>query len=146
MACAQAPQQSEPVSPPFDIAAVKAHIHQANGEYGKRFLTADSSWYAARYCENACILPDHMPTLCGRNNLRDYYYNQGKNKILKLTITETQVFGNGDNVTEEGVYELFDDKGNSLDKGKFIALWKPENGAWKLYREIWNSDLPPAKP
>jgi hypothetical protein len=34
-----------------------------------------------------------------------------------------------------------DGKGGSVDKGKFIALWKQEVGKWKMYREIWNYDI-----
>jgi ketosteroid isomerase-like protein len=29
-----------------------------------------------------------------------------------------------------------------LCKGKYIVLWKKENGKWKLHRDISNSDLP----
>jgi hypothetical protein len=46
-------------------------------------------------------------------------------------------------VVEEGDYVFPDGKGGSFDKGKFIALWKPEDGKWKLYREIWNTDITP---
>ncbi len=32
------------------------------------------------------------------------------------------------------------------DKGKVITIWRKQtDGSWKVYREIWNSDLPAAK-
>jgi ketosteroid isomerase-like protein len=53
-------------------------------------------------------------------------------------------YGDKNLVVEEGTYNFPDGKGGSVDKGKFIALWKQEDGKWKLYREIWNTDIPPA--
>jgi ketosteroid isomerase-like protein len=44
--------------------------------------------------------------------------------------------------TEEGVYEIKTKDGKQLDKGKYIVLWKKEDGKWKLHRDISNSDLP----
>ena len=52
------------------------------------------------------------------------------------------ITGTSDLIVEEGSYDFPDDKGGSFDKGKFIALWKQEDGNWKLWREIWNTDLP----
>jgi ketosteroid isomerase-like protein len=54
------------------------------------------------------------------------------------------IYGNESLVVEEGTYNFPDGKGGSFDKGKFIALWKQEGGKWKLYREIWNTDMPPS--
>jgi hypothetical protein len=32
--------------------------------------------------------------------------------------------------------------GSILDTGKYIVIWKRENGAWKWHRDIWNSSRP----
>jgi ketosteroid isomerase-like protein len=55
-----------------------------------------------------------------------------------------EIYGNEDLVVEEGTYNFPDGKGGSIDKGKFIAIWKQEDGKWKLYREIWNTDITPS--
>ena len=34
----------------------------------------------------------------------------------------------------------------SVDNGKFIAIWKQEDGKWKLFREIWNTNNAPPVP
>ena len=47
---------------------------------------------------------------------------------------------------EVGVYTFTDDKGVVFDKGKFIVLWKNVDGKWKLFRDIFNSDMPPPPP
>jgi len=47
---------------------------------------------------------------------------------------------------ETGKYELFVGDKVSAEKGKFIVIWKEENGKWKMHRDIWNSDAPPPPP
>lgn len=37
---------------------------------------------------------------------------------------------------------ILDKDGKQLDKGKYIVLWKKEEGKWKLFRDCYNSDLP----
>jgi len=34
------------------------------------------------------------------------------------------------------------DRGYVLDKGKYIVIWKQEEGQWKLHRDIFNSSMP----
>jgi len=29
--------------------------------------------------------------------------------------------------------------GETLDRGKFLVVWKSVDGSWKLHRDIWNS-------
>ena len=68
------------------------------------------------------------------------------NKDFKVVITATNVYGGPDAVIEEGYYTFPGDDGVIYDKGKFIAIWKQEDGKWKLFREIWNTDNAPPVP
>ena len=49
-------------------------------------------------------------------------------------------------VSEVGSYSMTDKSGKEIDKGKYIVLWKMEDGKWKLHRDIFNSDMPPMAP
>jgi hypothetical protein len=37
-----------------------------------------------------------------------------------------------------------DGNGNTIDKGKYIAIWRKEDGDWKIFSNMYNSNLPPA--
>ncbi len=37
---------------------------------------------------------------------------------------------------------MFGADNKSLDKGKYVVVWKKQNGNWKMYRDIWNSNMP----
>jgi ketosteroid isomerase-like protein len=129
----------------FDINAVKSLIAEANKVYGERFKRNEAELYAERYCEDALIFPSENPAISGRDAIRNYYYDNGKNKDLSIVIQATKVYGSPDMVVEEGTYDFPDGRGGSFDQGKFIALWKMEAGKWKLFREIWNTNISPKK-
>ena len=62
--------------------------------------------------------------------------------IRNIKLNTEEVSGGETAVVETGSYELFADNNVSIDKGKFIVLWKKENGKWKMHRDIYNSDIP----
>ena len=127
----------------FSIDSVKAHISKMNESYSERFMSNDSTFYADRYCIDARVYSPGMPAVTGRDSIRSFFYNNGNNKEAKIELPAGNIYGNEELVVEEGIYNFPDGKGGSVDKGKFIALWKKENGNWKLFREIWNTDLTP---
>jgi ketosteroid isomerase-like protein len=127
----------------FSIDPVKAHIIEMNKTYGNRFTTNDSMFYIERYCKDAVVMGAQAPSVSGRDAIRNYFYNDGKNKEMTIELPAGNFYGNADMIIEEGTYNFPDGKGGSFDKGKFIAIWKEEDGKWKLYREIWNTDIAP---
>jgi len=126
----------------FSIDSVKAHIIKMNESYSERFMTNDSLFYVVRYCANAEVYSPNMPAVKGRDAIRKFFYNDGNNKEAKIELPAGNFYGGPDCVVEDGAYNFPDGKGGSVDKGKFIAIWKHEDGKWKLYREIWNTDNP----
>lgn len=129
----------------FSIDSVKAHIIKMNESYGERFMSNDSTFYADRYCIDAKVYSPGMPAVTSRDSIRSFFYNNGNNKEAKIELPAGNFYGNADFVVEEGSYSFPDGKGGTIDKGKFITIWKQEDGKWKLYREIWNTDMAPAE-
>jgi ketosteroid isomerase-like protein len=129
----------------FDLATVKAHIVLMNKSYSERFMRNDTVYYNERYCKDAEVYAPQMQMVKGIDSIRNFFYQNGTNKEAKIELPVGNIYGNAELVVEEGIYNFPDGKGGSLDKGKFIAIWKQENGKWKLYREIWNSDIAPTK-
>jgi ketosteroid isomerase-like protein len=61
-------------------------------------------------------------------------------KGAKLETVDLQVYPGS--AWEAGNYTLTGVKGEVMDRGKYIVVWKDEGGKWKLHRDIWNSSLP----
>jgi ketosteroid isomerase-like protein len=57
-------------------------------------------------------------------------------------ITPVEIKVNGDFAYDYGYYEgetLFTNGRSSRWIGKYVIVWKKENGKWKIYLDIWNS-------
>ncbi|MES1249162.1 MAG: hypothetical protein ABUL46_00685 [Chitinophaga rupis] len=53
----------------------------------------------------------------------------------------TAVYGEGDNyVTEEGIWQSFDEQHKLFDDGKFLVLWKKTPAGWKMFRDSFSSN------
>lgn len=130
----------------FNLDAAKADIAASSETFGSAFANGDSVNFASHYTSDACINPSNMPKMCGTAAITAFFNGGYKMGIRGIKITTAEVMGGIDAVVETGTYEMFADKNVSIDKGKFIAVWKQENGKWKMYRDIWNTDMPAAAP
>lgn len=138
--CTNEPGKTEAAS--FSLDSVKAAIAESNKTYGECFARGDSAGFVSRYTSDGCLNAPNMPKLCGPQAITAFFNGARQQGARDLKITTDEVTGGKDAVIETGVYELFADKGVSVDKGKFIVIWKEENGKWKMHRDIFNSDLP----
>jgi ketosteroid isomerase-like protein len=62
--------------------------------------------------------------------------------IGAIELNTIEVWGDENFITEEGTFVLKAKDSTQLDKGKYLVLWKKENGKWRFHRDISNSDLP----
>jgi len=143
--CNSTPTSNVPTPASFNLDSVKAYITEMNKSYGQRFKTNDIAFYKERYCKDAAVYCPNVPAVVGIDSIITFFYSGGNNTEAIIELPAGNIYGNADLVVEEGPYNFPDGKGGSVDKGKFIALWKKEDGKWKLYREIWNTDLPPSR-
>ncbi|HEY1201216.1 MAG TPA: DUF4440 domain-containing protein, partial [Niastella sp.] len=65
--------------------------------------------------------------------------------MKELKITTVDLTGNAELLVETGMYEMMGDGNKTLDKGKYVVVWKPEGDGWKIYRDIGNSNMAPHK-
>lgn len=130
----------------FNIDSIKTFINAHNEQFSSAMVTGDSATIAAGYHSQALIFGNNMPMLKGGAAMGNAMKVIPTMGVKQFKVSSTDVYGDDDLVVEEGVWEMRGD--NIKDNGKFIALWKKENGQWKMYRDIWNSDNPlpaPAK-
>ena len=62
--------------------------------------------------------------------------NSIKNDSRNIVYTTTSLTADSAFLVELGKYELKDNNGNLKGNGKYLVVWKNENGDWKLYRDI----------
>jgi len=126
----------------FDLAAAKKSIDEANAAFGDLVKKGDSTGIANLYASDAKLMGSNMPAASGKAAIQSAYNGMLGMGIGGATLTSTDVWGTESLVSEEGTYSLSDKSGKEIDKGKYIVLWKMEDGKWKLFRDCFNSDLP----
>jgi ketosteroid isomerase-like protein len=130
----------------FDLASAKRSIDSTNAVFAGLVSRGDSAGLAAMYTADAKMMGSNMPAASGTAAIKSAFggmFSMMGTVDLKPTVVD--VWGNADMLVEEGTYTM-SQKGKEIDRGKYIVLWKMEDGKWKLFRDIFNSDLPPMAP
>ena len=121
----------------FNLSEVKNIIRDNNKLYRIAFLSGDSAAFADLHHSRTINMPPDQPLMIGRGVMGAMIKTVSQNDITDYKVNTTNVYGGPEYVIEEGNYEI-DGKGTTLEKGKYIVIWKEENGRWKIYRSIWN--------
>jgi ketosteroid isomerase-like protein len=128
----------------FDLAAVRKVVDSTNAVFSSMVSKGDSVGLASLYTSDAKFMAPNAPTASGRNAIQSAFAGLfAAMGTPGLTLTTNDLWGTEDLLTEVGSYTMTDKTGKEIDKGKYIDLWKMEDGKWKLVRDIFNSDNPP---
>ncbi len=132
---------------PHYTDTIKNNISEVNKRYGEAFSKGDSSLFINCYTPDACVMAANIPALCEKGGLLRFFKFAYKSGIRNIVFTTAGLYGQtADYVTEQGNYEMFNSENQSLGKGKYLVLWKKTAEGWRMYRDMFNSDAPPAKP
>ena len=126
----------------FDLTNARKEIETANKQFVEFFDKSDSVGLANMFTIDGKSMEPNEPSFNGRSKIQTHFsivMNAGANKLRLLT---TGLWGDENMLAEEGEYTFIDKDGKQLDKGKYIVLWKKEEGKWKLFRDCYNSNLP----
>ncbi len=130
----------------FDLAAAKKEIETANRALSDYMAKGDSVSLASAYSTDGALMLNNMPAVKGKENLITLWGSFINAGMGGLELTTIEVWGDENYITEEGLIVIKAKDGTQLDRGKYLVLWKKENGKWKLHRDISNSDLPVVTP
>ena len=130
------------VKPAFDPVAAKKSIEETNAAFCDFFKKGDSVALANLYASDAKLMGANMPAITGKSGIQSTFGGLINAGITGLTLTTADTWGAESLVGEEGTFTLSDKAGKEVDHGKYIVLWKMEDGKWKLFRDCWNSDNP----
>ena len=125
----------------FNLTTAKTEIVAANKEFMTFFAAGDSVGLANLYSQDAKFMMTGAPAISGRKNIQSVLSGIMNSGISSVDLRTIDIWGNENLITEEGELSLFVGE-DEVDRGKYIILWKKENGKWHLFRDIFNSNLP----
>jgi ketosteroid isomerase-like protein len=135
------PQTKVESSHVFNMDSVKTFLNAHNERFSSEMINGDSAAIAKDYLSDASVLPPDMPAGKGGAVIGGVSTMMKNMHATQFKVWMTDVQGNEEMIVEEGRWELRGEN-NMKDAGKFVVLWKPVNGEWKIAKDIWNRDAP----
>ena len=140
--------QSAP--PAADTAADEAAIRAADSTWFAAYNAGDVDGVAALYADDAVVSVPGAPPARGSAAIREALARdmEGTSKGgFTLTPSATPETGaSGDLGYIWNTFKVTDKSGATVDAGKYLTLAARKDGKWRIIRDIWNSDSPPAPP
>ena len=125
-------------------ADLRAQIQKMSQAWDKAYNAGDAAAVAALYTKDATVMAPGAEPVSGTKAIQSLFaaeIAQG----TKNTLTPKDVVGFGDYALETGGWVATSADGKHLDHGPYLTFYKKADGGWKLYRDIWNSSMPPSK-
>lgn len=119
----------------LDENLIKVHaLNKDNAESYVKFV----------YAEDAIIFPPNKTLIKGQLAITEFYQTYPPMTDFDMKTAEIMIFGDLAYTWHNWSVTLpLPDQGTYKDSGTIISIWhKQKDGSWKLWREIWHSDMP----
>ena len=130
----------------FDLKAAKAEIDENNRRFMELISKKDAAGLAQLYTNDGQFMGANMTSSKGKDAIQATFQNYFNSGIAKIELQNLAIWGDEDMLVTEDAWQIFVEDGTEVDRGKAIVVWKKEDGTWKMYRDIINSDLPMPTP
>jgi ketosteroid isomerase-like protein len=123
-------------------SSAREAIIAANKQFEAAHLKGDAAAIAAQYTENAQLLWEDRQIIQGRAAIEAEWRKDMGGPGRKATIALLEVEQHGDWAFETSKFLVTAPSGKVIYDGKYICIWKRENGQWKIHRDIGNKNSP----
>jgi uncharacterized protein (TIGR02246 family) len=127
---------------------LKHEIERLNAAAMEAFRRKDAQQIAAGFTADGRFLGPNAPIAIGRAAIAAHWAQMMAlpNVTARWATSHVEVAQSGELAYEIGTYDLaFDsDAGRFEDHGKYVVVWRKEDGAWKIAADAINSDKPMA--
>jgi uncharacterized protein (TIGR02246 family) len=127
----------------LDMGAQRATIdaRSAIGAAREAFMEAcrrnDAHGISALYTMDGRLLPQGSDVVNGRAAIERFWANATSKGTRTLETAKLKV--QRDSAYEVGRYRVVGRDDEELDTGKYVMIWKLEDGSWLIHRDIWST-------
>jgi len=137
----------------FSLSPLSAQNYQGNQEdidqiianakaFSGYLMAGDLEGVLNSYTADGKIFPNNLPIMEGRESLAKYWAPSPGYRTLHHQVTAIELVVTGDEARDYGHYEgrsVGPDGKERSWQGKYVIIWKKEDGEWKMYLDIWNA-------
>lgn len=127
----------------YDATAVRSTIDATNRRFAAAFAGGDLAAAARElYTRDARLLPPGAPMVQGRDAIAAFWPEAARQLgIAGLELVTLDLQPLGDAAREVGRATVTTSGGASA-VGKYVVIWRQEDGRWCVDVDIWNMDAP----
>ena len=122
----------------------RAAIEAANAKFSEAYARGDAKALSAMYTSDAIVFPPDSEMIRGNEAIGEFWKATRDSGVQSAALTTVDVERSGDVAYEVGKVSLTIQpagKEPTTAVAKYVVVWKRQtDGAWKLHRDIWNSD------
>lgn len=121
-------------------AEIRTEIERANEKFMEAYRRADAKGMADLYTREGMVLPPNSESVQGHEQVQNFWKSVMDMGIKAIRLESQELELCNDTAIEMGQALLYAEGDMEVDRSKYIVIWKRENGAWKLHRDIFNSN------
>lgn len=124
----------------FDLNVAKKEILVKIKAYVDALSKSDSIALGNLYTIDARILNHGSPSTIGRPEIIKTYGEMIRGGITGSSFITTGLWGDNNLLVEEGTGYFSLSNGKVVSKGRYLLVWKKDEGQWKIFRDTFFSD------
>ena len=121
---------------------MKKTIQENNDRFTAAHIRGDSALIDNMFARNAKVMPPESEPVVGREAISKITAEYIASGISEFKEESTDFYGNDDVLVDQGNYLVVYGKGKTKEVGKYLNVWRKEDGVWKIYANIWNTNAP----
>ena len=131
-------QKTKEKGPNFevDMSILEKEIESRLREYESHLRNGDSIALGNMYMEDAEIIP----SVAGRENITKVFGSMIRSGTTGSSFKTTKLWGNEQLLVEDGTGTWYHTNGTVIGSGRYLLVWKKDDGKWKILRDTWFSD------
>ncbi|HEX8143982.1 MAG TPA: nuclear transport factor 2 family protein [Pyrinomonadaceae bacterium] len=123
------------------LAEARRAIDKGNAQWIEAWDKGDPALIAALFTEDGTLLAQSGRVIKGRQQImeRQKTAMQSVGKGVKVTVTTTQIWLDGETAYETGKYSYrYQENGKpAVEEGRYVTIWKRQkDGTWKLFMDM----------
>ena len=136
MGCNQKTSEKASESNQVDLSVLEKEIESRLREYENHLRNGDSVALGEMYMENAEIIP----STAGRENIIKAFGSMIRDSITGSSFKTTHLWGDDQLLVEDGTGTWYHTDGTAVGSGRYLLVWKKDDGKWKILRDTWFPD------
>ena len=121
------------------VSELSAAIASANQSLIETFGRADAAGAAQLYTADGQLLPSGSDVVTGHVAIEGFWGGVMGMGFTSVSLETVELEDHGETAIEAGRYTLGTADGEAADEGKYLVIWKKQDGTWKLHRDIWTT-------